>query len=446
MPFCSAAESQQMSAARQVKADNQVVDSDQAALPPLAFHLTSWLSLGAALKLTLAAGDNVDVVGLAPARQRSSESLLTTTAALAITPDVGVFIAAELLHSDKTERESVTERKISTAYIVWDQIMSLPLTLQIGRQRFSDERQWLFDENLDGAALQLKLGRLESELSGSSHLNPNSDKEALDNYLLRSDFHFTSQDRLGMYLFYRNDPINEKSDRQYLGLSGETRFSGHKLWLEAASLSGDNGSRQRQGFAVDTGVTLRFGANRRWSVTLAHAVGSGDGNSSDNRDQTFRQTGLDDNEARFNGITKFKYYGVVSDPELSNLQVSTVGVGLSEKRRYSIDLVYHAYEQRVANSRFRSKVIQSPTGKERALGSELDLILGLRAGRYLSAYGTVGVFNPGAAFERGDSVLFAEVQLKLSAAPSSAPAKPATSVNEPFQRTPIRAYPPPPID
>ncbi|MDZ4261626.1 MAG: alginate export family protein [Pseudomonadota bacterium] len=414
---------------------------DSAALPPLAFQLTPWLALGTSLKLTLESGDNVNVVGGAPARQRASESVFTVVSTLSFAPNVGLFTAAELIRHKKTDRGFKTHSGVTAAYLMWNQMLSLPLTLQVGRQRFSDARQWLFDENLDGVRLQLKLGRLVNEISASTYINPKSDKEALENYLLRSDYHFTTRNELGVYALYRKDPVNEKSDRTYLGMSGEARLYGHNLWLEMTSLSGENGSRQRQSFAVDTGVTLRLGADRQWSITLAHALGSGDSNSRDDLDKTFRQTGLDDNEARFNGITKFKYYGVVTDPELSNLRVATVGIGWGAKRKHSVDLVYHAYEQIIESSRFRSKVIQAPNGKARQLGTEIDLILGVRMNQNFVLQGSAGLFQPGAGFDNSESVVFGELQLKFTA---TSPAPPLASAQPVVQRTPIKAYPPPP--
>lgn len=420
------------------------LDSDNSALPPLAFQLTPWFAMGVSTKLTLASGEGVDLVGDRPARQREGELAFTTTATLSLASNVGLFTAAELIRYKGTDQGLNRTSGTTAAYLLWDQMLSLPLALQLGRQRFADGRQWLFDENLDGVRLELQLGRLVNEISASTHLNSKSDREALENYLLRSDFHFTSRNQLGLYAFYRKDPINEQSDRTYLGMSGEARVYGHNLWLEAASLSGDNGSRRRQGFATDLGVTLRLGSDREWSVTLAQALGSGDDNSKDEIDQTFRQTGLDDNEARFNGIIKFKYYGVASDPELSNLRIATAGIGLSAKRKYSIDLVYHRYDQIVESSRFRSKVIQNPNGKDRQLGTEIDLILAMRINRNLTVQGISGLFQPGAAFDDNEPVLFAELQLKLSAtAPSTKPVQMEPPV---FQRTPIKAYPPPPIE
>ncbi len=73
------------------------------------------------------------------------------------------------------------------------------------------------------------------------------------------------------------------------------------------------------------------------SVTLGYALGSGDDASTSDVDESFRQTGLQDNSAKFNGVTRLKYYGEVLNPELSNLSVLTAGVGIRPSPRSSID-------------------------------------------------------------------------------------------------------------
>ena len=393
----------------------KVTEFDPAFLPRLRFHPTPWLAVGALIKYNLTSSEHVNNQGSVPTHQRFSELGLFTAATVYLAPNLGFFTAGEVTGSKREGQDPSIDVGISAAYLLWSRMFSSPFRLQLGRQRFFDERQWLFDENLDGVRLQGKFGRLASEISGSTYLNPKSDREELENYQVRTDFHFTKRNRLGVYALHRKDPLQEYNDRTYLGMNGDAQVFGHKLWLDAALLSGDNGSRRRQSFGADTGITLRLGADRQWSMTLAHAMGSGDSNRNDNLDQTFRQTGLHDNEAQFEGITKFKYYGVVTDPELSNLRIATAGIGLNHDRRYSIDLVYHAYEQLVANNRFRSELIQNPNGEQRRLGAEIDVVLGARIGKYFSVHGVVGVFQPGAAFDDANRVVFGEIELRLAA-------------------------------
>ena len=46
-------------------------------------------------------------------------------------------------------------------------------------------------------------------------------------------------------------------------------------------------------------------------------------------DRSFRQTGIQANEAGFGGVERFPPYGILLDPELSNLGILTLGGGLS---------------------------------------------------------------------------------------------------------------------
>ena len=62
-------------------------------------------------------------------------------------------------------------------------------------------------------------------------------------------------------------------------------------------------------------------------------------------DHAFRQTGIQDNNDKFGGVTSFKYYGELLEPELSNLHILTAGIGRRFGRRMSLDLIYHNYRQ-----------------------------------------------------------------------------------------------------
>jgi hypothetical protein len=96
-------------------------------------------------------------------------------------------------------------------------------------------------------------------------------------------------------------------------------------WLELGYVGGRDGSKSIGGWGVDLGTTYEWPLGPRPSVTLGFAFGSGDRNADDQRDGSFRQTGLQKNEWDFGGSTDFKVYGEVLDPELSNLAIFTVG-------------------------------------------------------------------------------------------------------------------------
>lgn len=201
--------------------------------------------------------------------------------------------------------------------------MNERLSFQIGRQRFDDEREWLYDEELDAALMFSQFSRFSLELSVSR-------ESLVDKDLLNDD-------------------------------------------LEP-------------------------------SITLGYAFGTGDGDPDDSVDKSFRQTGLQANEAGFNGVPDFKYYGELFDPELSNLSIFTAGAGIKPTEDSSIDLVYHYYLQDTASDSLRDVGIDAdPDGRSKRLGSEIDLIAGYEGIKNnLAVALMLGYFIPGKAF-RSDS-------------------------------------------
>ncbi|MGI6657130.1 MAG: alginate export family protein [Desulfobulbus sp.] len=105
------------------------------------------------------------------------------------------------------------------------------------------------------------------------------------------------------------------------------------------------------------------------SLTVGYALGSGD-RKGGSVNRTFRQSGLQDNTCRFNGVEDFQMYGEVLDPELSNIGITTLAVGIRPSARSSLDLVHHLYRQdvgvsgRLPGARIRARA----TGKSRDLG------------------------------------------------------------------------------
>ena len=184
-------------------------------------------------------------------------------------------------------------------------------------------------------------------------------------------------------------------------------IQGFNYWTEAAIVKGrDETRRALQGYGYDIGATYRFlGAPLSPSMTFGYAVGSGDKNPNDTVNNDFRQTGLQSNELKFAGLSEFKRYGEVLDPELSNLRIVTVGVGFRPFRDVSLDFVYHDYHlvawaETLRNSAVTAEMNQGPVASN-DVGSEFDIILGFRNVFNVQRLGIdlrVGKFFPGDAF------------------------------------------------
>jgi alginate production protein len=170
-------------------------------------------------------------------------------------------------------------------------------------------------------------------------------------------------------------------------------------WLELAYVGGRDGAKTIRGWGGELGATYELQRGPRPSLTLGFAFGSGDRDPGDRYDESFRQTGLQDNEGDFGGAASFKYYGEVLDSELSNLGILTAGIGIRPADQFSLDLVYHYYLQHRASPTLRNAGIDAdPAGRSRHLGSEVDFIVGLaELLDRVEFKAAVGYFMPGAA-------------------------------------------------
>lgn len=313
---------------------------------------------------------------------------------------------------DENGRENIRNDRIGEAYMYWLDSLGVGLDFQIGRVDFDDEREWLYDEYLDGPKLIWVRDRLRAELSVSTVLSDGSpeDEEATNSifYLSNND-----EDRhLAAYVIRRDFdfPLEERRTNYGIRVIGEW-LPDQKSWLEIAGMRGESGATDLGGWAVDIGTSWQF--HDHFAVSGGYAVGSGDKPDSE-KDETFRQTGLQDNNGKFSGVTSFRYYGEVVEPELANLEVLTFGLAWLPHRRVSLDLVGHRYRQHRLSRRWvDSQIDMNPSGQSTDLGWELDLVLGWRTNPKWDLEVITGWFEPGDAFPRADTeAIFGKVQFR----------------------------------
>ena len=179
-----------------------------------------------------------------------------------------------------------------------------------------------------------------------------------------------------------------------------------------AYFRGSEPTIDRKGWGFDLGTTWTPGALDPFALTLGYALGSGD-TSPEGTDQTFRQTGFQDNNGKFDGVTSFRYYGELMDPELANLAISTVGLGIRLALRTSLDLVYHQYRQDEPFPRLiNAELDRRPDGIHRDLGWEIDLILGSRNWTSWDFEVVAAYFAPGDAFPDAESATLGKLQAR----------------------------------
>lgn len=329
-------------------------------------------------------------------------------------------------------------------WLYFDRLGDDGLGLQIGRLNLAEPREWWWDDDLDGARLlhdhgpwhtEIVLAReLLRERSDDPDIDPELDgvtrlaarvswlwapKQTLEALLLHAR-DGSDTPSLGTFLpSWQEDGSDARltwlgvralGDRT-LGDHGDLRYWADVAWLRGRETlidydeSGgfitvdDLDNRKVRGAAYDVGLSWETRLPARPSFTLGHAWASGDGNSGDRVDHAFRQTALHNNKWRFHGVNRFRYYGELLRPELSNLSITTAGIGLSLGNARSIDLIHHRYRQdRAARSLRDARVSPSLDGRSRDVGEGWDLVFGSREWARVDLALTGSLFRAGKAY------------------------------------------------
>lgn len=314
-----------------------------------------------------------------------------------------------LHHGWQRDEDHETTLDLKQLYIEFGNI-GPGLALMVGRQDFQDARKWYFDEELDGLRLTYQRDKLSLEAAATRELlfrknllESHPDEDAINNYVIKVGYEVRDSHHVSAYTLIRDGMAGVDEELIYYGLSAQGEFSeGLTYWGELAYLRGRDGDDSLNGLGFDLGATWRFDTAYQPSLTLAYAEGSGGDDG-----KRFRQSGLEGNEARFNGVEDFLYYGEALNPELSNIRILTAGFGIRPTENSSIDLVAHRYWQDVAtDGRLPgAAMIADANGDSRDIGTGIDLIFGYREIEDIALGLRLGWFKPGNAFD-GDRTMF----------------------------------------
>ena len=296
----------------------------------------------------------------------------------------------------------------------WRAIGGSNFDLQVGRQLFRDQREWLYKDELDGVRVVWRREHLRVEASATTVLTDGSERDEHSEDLM---LYVSNNDELQHLAAYVIDRRDKRVVRDYPIHFGAralgTWIPYTQSWLEGALVRGYQGDVDLRGWAVDAGLTWSPPIQVPLYATIAWAHGSGDDASSAGVNEGFRQTGFQRNNGKLGGVTSFRYYGELLDPELSNLDVLTLGIGARLARRTSLDLVWHAYSQAEAAPALLNAALKSdPDGVHRSLGHEIDLVFGTKAFDGLDFEIVGSRFLPGSAFPDADDAWLASLQVR----------------------------------
>jgi hypothetical protein len=326
-----------------------------------------------------------------------------------------------------------------------ENILGTHLNFDVGRLDFEDDRRWWWDDELDAVRVEYEretfsvslaaARELGSKQSNQSDVDP--DDERVFRVIGEASWDWKTDHAAELFLVYQDDHSSTEDPGEVVdeeredGSDAELTWLGTRLtgiftfekrgylgyWLDAALVVGDDKAVEFEELSrhelVATGLDHRdvlgwgFDAGINWMPPLrweprlyaGYAFGSGDSNPDSDRDRSFRQTGIETNEAGYGGVERFAQYGVALDPELSNLGILTVGAGLGLLRSSSLDLVYHYYRLVEPADELRdSRLDFALDGQHRDLGHGVDLVLALEEWERFELLLGLTAFRAGNAF------------------------------------------------
>jgi alginate production protein len=164
--------------------------------------------------------------------------------------------------------------------------------------------------------------------------------------------------------------------------------------------------------AMDIWATYRFSQYAfAPDVTLGYAARGGNNSPNDKTNHMLHQTSLQLNKSRFAGFSNFNIYGQTLDPDLSSLQIFTLGMSLRPTPNVTLDLNYHRYHFAELSDTLRDSALTAEVNriKDRngRLSSGVDMMIGfhnLFGVQRLTVDVRAGWFYSGTAFARNDSI------------------------------------------
>jgi len=349
------------------------------------------------------------------------------------------------IYEESGDRQEESYLELDQAWLFASRLFDSDVSLQLGRQRYSEKRQWWWNERLDALRLYFVRGQVLGEISVAEEFSSKrtdlghtaplhkdvlrvfgdlvwqwSEKQNLTLFFM-SQFDHSGLERSGETVWHER---RDKSDADLSWVGGRAmgKFklaTGYKFgyWLDAAMVTGREtlvdfdsvgsrmdraGSRTTRsvlGWGMDAGLTWYTKLPLEPYFTVGYAYGSGDAHGGSGTDTGFRQTGVHDNKIKLGGSQRFRYYGELFRPELANLEIATAAIGFPLSEDSAVDLLFHHYRQpNPADSVRDGRIKADPTGISGDLGEEVDLVVSLDEWKHFQVQLTGAVFRAGDAY------------------------------------------------
>ncbi len=229
----------------------------------------------------------------------------------------------------RTHKGESSLKKLHTKEAVVAHKIDETSTISAGRMRFSDARKWMADASVDGVHYGFKTDELVLDLAAFTGTRDNN-----GHYALAHASKFSKTRTIGGFAILES---REGEKRAHLSTYWADKPSETLSYtLNAGVVGGDAANGQNAGFAADARVIKKL-SDHEWNPQLTLGLAAGT--------KGFQQTDLHSNKTYDYGQTQFNRYGYVYQPELTNMAVATVGVGIRPSRMFSLDVTAHAYAQ-----------------------------------------------------------------------------------------------------
>jgi len=323
----------------------------------------------------------------------------------------------------------------------------------LGRREFVSASEWWiwWDEELDAISLDSSYGKFETLIGvAEEQWKTSTDDDFIDpeidgvrRLIAGLSWEFASDQSLNFYYLDQNDKSNAHNVGEFVNFDERDEADGDLSWsgvsylgefdsnkagqieveLHYSRVSGDETiyefddpvggqaevidksssrvSAEAEGYLLSwTPVQLED-----WSFIIGGVRGDGDSNPGDNKDESYRQNGLQGDSDVF---------GALYQPEISNMVVQATGIEWEAYEGVEIALMHYDYEQDELSDEIADVTIEAdPTGLSSDLGNEIDLIVTLDVYDNLELILIVGQFEAGKAYgvNEGETSNFVSFEL-----------------------------------
>jgi len=355
-------------------------------------------------------------------------------------PEMAIFIEGQgnidiEVYREGRGRSTESSLRRGDMWVFWGDLFDSGVSIQIGRQNFQEPREWWWDQSLDGVRLYYNRPFVHFELGLTQQLAPvatdenfiDPDEDDVLRLLSKTRWEWISKHFASLFFLYQHDHSRKekigtivKADKRdefdgdvtWAGFRSQGVFDLFKdgqleYWVDTAWVRGketaidfdritddirivDTVDRNKfEGWAVDTGIIFETSLPGDPAFTFGYAIGSPE----------FRQTGIQNNNNRFRGVDRFRYYGELFRPELANMEIWTVATGFPLLSNSSVEFVYHNYQQVDARPFLRrARVADSLNGVNTSIGQEWDIVFGIEETENIEMEFVFAVFRAGSAY------------------------------------------------